>query len=120
MQGKGLGGTFNSTTSQITMFAPVNAAFTSNMFQVSALVSQGQAWTREGCHHTDLFLGLSYRQRALLLSNVPLEATPQHPFLGLSHKRRALLLPTVPLEATPQVAAVLRYCLHCLLCVKQC
>lgn len=34
LQGKGFGGTFNSTTSQITMFAPVNAAFTANMFQV--------------------------------------------------------------------------------------
>ena len=91
MQGKGLGGTFNSTTSQITMFAPVNAAFTSNMFQVSTLVSQGEALTREGCHDTDLFLGLSYRQRALLV-------------------------PTVPLEATSQMA-VFRYCL---LCVERC
>ncbi|DBA72895.1 TPA: Expansin-B5 [Trebouxia sp. C0005] len=36
LQGKGLGGTFNTTTSQITMFAPTNAAFTSNIFEGQA------------------------------------------------------------------------------------
>ena len=39
MQGKGLAGTFNATTNQITMFAPVNAAFTSDIFEVSPLKS---------------------------------------------------------------------------------
>ena len=35
LQDKGLAGTFNSTTNQITMFAPVNAAFSQNIFRVS-------------------------------------------------------------------------------------
>lgn len=38
LQGKGLSGTFNSTTNKITMFAPINAAFSQNIFSVSSLV----------------------------------------------------------------------------------
>ena len=36
LQGKGLSGTFESTTNKITMFAPVNAAFSQEVFSVSS------------------------------------------------------------------------------------
>ncbi len=38
------GGTFNTTTSQITMFAPANAAFTSNIFEVCGPVLTCYPW----------------------------------------------------------------------------
>ena len=36
LQGKGLLGTFNSSANKITMFAPVDAAFSQNLFSVSS------------------------------------------------------------------------------------